>query len=81
MFNLRLRHAHHVRHYSITNIGDAGWEVRLEEDRRLSRQFLYQDWHRVERALALFEREVTELTAQGWQIAREDWDTPTLISR
>jgi hypothetical protein len=68
MFDLRLRHANHVRHYTITSVGVGGWEVRLEEDRRLSRQFLYQDWHRVERALALFEREVTELTAQGWQI-------------
>jgi hypothetical protein len=53
-----------------------GWEVRLEEDRKLSRQFLYQDWHRVERAKALFEREVSELRAQGWQIARDDRDIP-----
>lgn len=69
MFDLRLRHAHHVRHYTITNVGGAGWEVRLEEDRMLRRLFRYQDWHRVERAMALFEREVTELRAQGWQIA------------
>jgi hypothetical protein len=69
MFDLRLRHAHHVRHYTITNVGSAGWEVRLEEDRMLRRHLWYQDWHRVERVKALFEREVTELRAQGWQIA------------
>jgi hypothetical protein len=25
------------------------------------------DWHRVERALAYFRREVNDLTARGWQ--------------
>ena len=26
------------------------------------------DWHRVERALAMFRSEVSELTERGWQI-------------
>lgn len=69
MFNLRLRHAEHVRHYSITATTVRGWEVRLEEDDSIRRHDYYQDWHRVERVLAYFEREVRELTDNGWQVA------------
>ncbi len=69
MFELRLHSADHVRQYSIHQANDAGWEVKLEEDRQLRRQDVYRDWHRVERALALIEHEVSELTAQGWWIA------------
>lgn len=66
MFQLSLRSAEHIRRYSITAVEPSGWEVRLEEDRALMRRDLYQDWHRVERALALFERETTELRESGW---------------
>jgi hypothetical protein len=72
MFVLRLRHADHTRHYSIRSAGPEGWEVRLVEDRTLKRLNHYRDWHRVERALASFEREVEELTARGWQVASAD---------
>lgn len=68
MFDKRLRQAEHIRHYSITSSEDSGWEVRLEEDEKLRRHDYYQDWHRVERAMALFEREVMELTSRGWQL-------------
>jgi hypothetical protein len=72
MFRLSLRSHDHVRHYSIGSADRLGWEVRFEEDRTLRRRDLYHDWHRVERALALVEREVSELTAQGWRISSED---------
>jgi hypothetical protein len=72
MFILRLRHADHTRHYSICSAGTEGWEVRLVEDRTLRRLNHYRDWHRVERALKSFEREVEELTARGWQVAPAD---------
>jgi len=32
-----------------------GWEVRQERDGRLIKLVTYLDWHRVERALQLFE--------------------------
>jgi len=70
MFVRSLRHHDHTRDYSISPAGSAGWEVRLEEDRTLRRLDHYRDWHRVERVQASFEREVEELKAQGWQIAR-----------
>ena len=68
MFAVCLRHADHVRQYVISNRSAAGWEVRREEDHTLQKLVWYRDWHRVERTLALFRREVDDLTAQGWQI-------------
>ena len=67
MFAVSLRHADHVRHYSISALAGAGWEVRLEEDRTLHRLEHYTDWHRVERMLVLFEREVLALIEEGWE--------------
>jgi hypothetical protein len=69
MFDLRLRHAEHTRHYSITAAENLGWEVKVEEDHTLRRLDHYHDWHRVERALASFEREVDELQRRGWRVA------------
>jgi hypothetical protein len=67
MFDRSLRHADHIRRFSISSNGPSGWEVRQEDDTALTRHDVYQDWHRVERALALFEREVLELREQGWR--------------
>jgi len=69
MFQLSLRRADHVRRYSITPVRPFGWEVKFEEDRELRRKSVYRDWHRVERAMALFELEVLQLKASGWQLA------------
>jgi hypothetical protein len=68
MFSVSLRRADHVRQYSISARGGAGWEVKLEEDRALKRHMEYDDWHRVERTLAMLRREVAELVQQGWEI-------------
>ena len=80
MFALSLRYADHVRHYFIC-AGPAGWEVRLEEDRTLRRLNHYRDWHRVERAMALFEREVLDLTERGWRLDREQLTGPGIALR
>ena len=71
MFHLSLQCADHVRHYSITAANPTGWEVNLEEDRQVRRNDLYLDWHRVERAMALFELEVLQLTASGWHLTTD----------
>ena len=52
MFHLSLQCADHVRRYSISPVTPFGWEVKLEEDHEVRRHDLYQDWHRVERAMA-----------------------------
>lgn len=68
MYSIRLRRAAHVRDYSIRSIETLGWEVMYLENRTLRRLDLYDDWHRVERALVLFRREVAELTTDGWEV-------------
>src|SRR4029077_2984816 len=69
MFSISLRNADHIRHSSSGAHESSGWEVNLEEDSELTRRVFYQDWHRVERALASFKHEVSDLTVRGWQIA------------
>ena len=69
MFSVSLRRAEHTRHYSIRPLIGSGWEVRREEDRELTRHACYRDWHRVERALAVFRMEVSELTSSGWAVS------------
>ena len=68
MFSISLQRADHVRQYSIRSVHDSGWEVLVEEDRTLTHHVRYRDWHRVERALALFRREVDDLIARGWTV-------------
>jgi hypothetical protein len=68
MFSISLQRDGHVRHYSIQQSGSDGWEVKLEADRELARHNNYHDWHRVERARAVFASEVSELTARGWEV-------------
>lgn len=68
MFDLNLASAGHVRHYTVVLAGEAGWEVRVEEDRAVRWSETYADWHRVERSLARLKREVSELLARGWTI-------------
>ena len=67
MFSMNLRNAGHSRRYSICSREGLGWEVTREEDREVTRHAYYHGWHRVERELAVFEREVPELTAHGWR--------------
>jgi hypothetical protein len=70
MFSISLHHAEHVRRYAV-HASQSGWEVTREQDRQLTRRH-YEDWHRVERTVAVFKWEVSELTASGWQISGEE---------
>ena len=69
MFNKELRFAGHVKCFLISRLGRDGWEVREEQDQQVVKQVRYTDWHRVERALGLFNLEIGELESQGWQAA------------
>jgi hypothetical protein len=66
MFSIVLRKAGKTRRYSISSLGTSGWEVTREREGE-TRQVCYNDWHRVERALAIFKLEVLELTELGWK--------------
>jgi hypothetical protein len=72
MFTLTLHRDEDIRRYSVGCAGSAGWEVRMEENDTLQRVDHYHDWHRVERAIMLFEREISDLEAVGWKVEAAD---------
>ena len=68
MFSIALRHHDHTRNYRVTASPAFGWELELTEDRRPTRHVHYEDWHRVERALATLQLEILELREKGWHV-------------
>lgn len=70
MFAKELTQAGHVRKFSIVERGHAGWEVRDTHDDRVLKQVTYTDWHRVERALNMFNLQIDELESRGWAPTR-----------
>ena len=66
MFAKELRQEGHTRKFSIRERGRDGWEVREEQDDRVLKQVCYTDWHRVERALSMFNLQIGELEGRGW---------------
>lgn len=68
MFSLRLQKATQTREFLISDVSAEGWEIREERDSVVVRVVRYGDWHRVERARRVFEREVAELREHGWTV-------------
>jgi hypothetical protein len=68
MFSIALRQAEHTRKYRVSPSHVSGWDLTLIEDLRPTRQVHYDDWHRVERAVAAVQLEVSQLTAKGWRV-------------
>ena len=66
MYTRSLRKEFHTRMFTIRPAGASGWEVRDQTDGSIVKRAVYDDWHRVERALALFQREEEALRAGGW---------------
>jgi hypothetical protein len=67
MYARILRKASTTRRFTITHLESAGWDVREEQDSRVLRRAIYQDWHRVERASLAFALEAQSLIASGWE--------------
>ena len=67
MFSIALRQAERTRNYRVEATQPSGWELTLTEDLKPVRHVHYDDWHRVERALATLQLEVLELTSKGWR--------------
>jgi hypothetical protein len=44
-----------------------GWAAREEENNRTIKVVHCQDWHRVERLIALFDLKASELQQDGWR--------------
>ena len=55
-------------HRLVVRHGLTGWDVREEEDATVIRRTHHEDWHRVERAVKLFEQAqpVASLEKEGW---------------
>ena len=68
MFSIALRHDEHTRRYRVTAAPESGWELTLTEDLKPTRHIHYDDWHRVERALATLQLEILELREHGWRV-------------
>jgi hypothetical protein len=79
MFSIALRHAEHTRKYNVVTSQASGWDLTLTEDLKPTRQVHYDDWHRVERALATLQLEVRELTAKGWHVDPENRSHPPAL--
>jgi hypothetical protein len=65
----KLVRADHSRSFRILASRPPGWEATEQKDERVVQRQHYTDWHRVELALAAFEREIAELREQGWREA------------
>ena len=68
MFSIALTYDEHVKRYSVTPTQPSGWELVLTEDLTRTKHLHFDDWHRVERALALLKREILDLSAKGWHV-------------
>ena len=68
MFSIALRHEQHTRQYAVSASQPSGWELTLQEDLERVKRVHYEDWHRVERAVAVVRLEIEELTSRGWQV-------------
>jgi hypothetical protein len=68
----------HVHHFVVRH-DTTGWDVREEEDSKVIRQAHLDDWHRVERAVQLFDDAAVALERDGW-IERRPERCPVLRS-
>jgi hypothetical protein len=66
LLDTTLRRAAESRSFHILAGSSAGWEATELRDQRMIQRQHYADWHRVERALAHFAREIDELRERGW---------------
>ena len=66
MFSTVLKNAGHTGRFFVGDGEAGGWEAREEQDDQILREARYTDWHRVERACAVFSLEVADLLRQGW---------------
>jgi hypothetical protein len=69
VFQKTLVRATETRSFHIERNPSIGWQTRTLANDRISHQQERTEWHRVERDLARFAREIEELRRQGWRDA------------
>jgi hypothetical protein len=67
-FSKTLKREQEVRSFDIDQRG-AGWESSEHTNQGMARIQSHSDWHRVERELARFTRQIAELRDEGWRDA------------
>ena len=66
LFARKLVRAGHVRSFHIDYGPGGGWETASWTDEERTDPQRHTDWHRVERTLRQFTREIAELHREGW---------------
>jgi hypothetical protein len=69
VFRKTLVRAAETRSFLVVQNPTAGWQSRELANDRIARQQDRTEWHRVERDIARFGREIEELRRQGWRDA------------
>jgi hypothetical protein len=65
VFAKTLVRAREIRSFEVAASPNVGWQVKEGTDKEIREQ-QFSDWHRVERTLLRFTREISELKRQGW---------------
>lgn len=69
VFQKTLVRAGEVRSFQVHQRSPAGWESSEQANNSVTQRKPRSDWHRVERDLALFAREIADLRLDGWRDA------------
>jgi len=69
LFQKKLVRASETRSFHVEKSQPAGWRTVATANDRVSHERRRTEWHRVERDLAQFSREIDELRHQGWHDA------------
>ncbi|HZR22637.1 MAG TPA: hypothetical protein VFA59_03550 [Vicinamibacterales bacterium] len=68
VFAATLVNADHIRSFDIRAAFPNGWQVQERVDDRVVHQRYLSDWHRVERNVSQFVREIADLRSRGWSV-------------
>jgi hypothetical protein len=66
LFTKTLVRARQVRTFEVAALPDVGWQASERSGALVIDSRRFSDWHRVERTLTRFDREINELRSQGW---------------
>jgi hypothetical protein len=69
LFHKTLVRATETRSFFVERNSSDGWRTIAVANDRIAQQLHRTEWHRVERDLARFAREIEELRRQGWRDA------------
>jgi hypothetical protein len=66
VFQKTLVRASETRSFHVEADASRGWRTVVSANNRIAHEKIRTEWHRVERDIAAFAREIEELQRQGW---------------